>query len=197
MKYWQEERWQTATKTNVPHLYLYTWIRVGLWFALIINSILMFFISKKNSVLDEMIPREDRFFIFIALVGLISVSLPFDSRKTRRTLYNVVCDIIQVGAVSILYMYGNFNVVFIYLLELIAITYLGVKIDKDNSLVDNNKFVLWWKHKEQEKSDRKLKKLIEKHSGTTIERTEEQKLKTMSRKQRKTYKQKKNNRRKP
>lgn len=197
MKYWQEERWQTATKTNVPHLYLYTWIRVGLWFALIINSILMFFISKKNSVLDEMIPREDRFFIFIALVGLISVSLPFDSRKTRRTLYNVVCDIIQVGAVSILYMYGNFNVVFIYLLELIAIAYLGVKIDKDNSLVDNNKFVLWWKHKEQEKSDRKLKKLIEKHSGTTIERTEEQKLKTMSRKQRKTYKQKKNNRRKP
>lgn len=197
MKYWQEERWQTATKTNVPHLYLYTWIRVSLWFALIINSILMFFISKKNSVLDEMIPREDRFFIFIALVGLISVSLPFDSRKTRRTLYNVVCDIIQVGAVSILYMYGNFNVVFIYLLELIAIAYLGVKIDKDNSLVDNNKFVLWWKHKEQEKSDRKLKKLIEKHSGTTIERTEEQKLKTMSRKQRKTYKQKKNNRRKP
>lgn len=181
----------------MPHLYLYTWIRVGLWFALIINSILMFFISKKNSVLDEMIPREDRFFIFIALVGLISVSLPFDSRKTRRTLYNVVCDIIQVGAVSILYMYGNFNVVFIYLLELIAIAYLGVKIDKDNSLVDNNKFVLWWKHKEQEKSDRKLKKLIEKHSGTTIERTEEQKLKTMSRKQRKTYKQKKNNRRKP
>ena len=112
MKYWQEERWQTATKTKVPHLYLYTWIRVGLWFALIINSILMFFISKKNSVLDEMIPREDRFFIFIALVGLISVSLPFDSRKTRRTLYNVVCDIIQVGAVSILNMYGNFNVAY-------------------------------------------------------------------------------------
>lgn len=193
MKYWQEERWRTATKTNVPHLYLYTWIRVSLWFTLIINSILMIFISRKNSVLDEMIPREDLFFVFIALMGLVVISLPFDPRKTRRTLYNVVCDTVEVGAVSILYVCGNFNVVFIYLLELIVIVCVGIKIDKDNRIVDNNKFVLWWKSKKQEKFDRELKILMEKHQGATMERTEEQKLKKMSREQRKKYKQKKEN----
>lgn len=63
MGYWKEnEKWRTVTKSNVSHLYLYTWIRVSCWFSLIINSIIMYFISSSERVLDEIFVRKDLFF---------------------------------------------------------------------------------------------------------------------------------------
>lgn len=57
-------------------------------------------------------------------------------------------------------------------------------------LLDNCGIVLWWQHKKQEKFDEEIKKFKEKTLDTKNERTDEQKLKKMSRKQRKQYKQK-------
>lgn len=194
MKYWQEERWQTATKTNVPHLYLYTWIRFCLWMSLIINSIIMLFITKEGSGFDEAIPR-DGFFCVIALVCAIGwLPVIFSSRKVDRKLHHVICETFVVGMISAMYVSGNIVILLFYIVEIGITIYFGIKIDNDNRVVDNNKIVIWWKHQKQERSERQWKRFLEKHKveQAKVEVTEEQKLKKMSRKQRKEYNQRKN-----
>lgn len=195
MKYWQKESWKTATKSNIPHLYLYTWIRVSFWFILIVNSIVMYFITKENSFLDDLILRDDIFCIEMAILGLIVIGTPFSPRKVDRTLTHVVIDVMTVGALLFLYVFGNIRIIMLYIVEIIIIVYWGIKIDRDNRVVDNNRIVLWWKHNEQERSERQLQRFLVKHKIKVekVKVTEEQKLKKMSRKQRKEYKQKKGN----
>ena len=67
MKYWQRENGKKATRSNVPHLYLYTWIRASFWFILSLNSMVMLFITKENSIFDNLIPRENFFCIITAI----------------------------------------------------------------------------------------------------------------------------------
>ena len=190
MKYWQKESGKMATRSNVPHLYLYTWIRVSFWFTLIINSIIMFFITKENSFLDNLILRDDIFCIEMAFLGLIEIYATFSPRKVDRTLDRVVIDVILVGIVLFLYSFGNASIILFYIIELVIIAYLGIKIDGDNRVVDNNRIVLWWKRKQKERFDRQIQRFLDKHEIKNVKLTEEQKLKRMSRKQRKEYKKK-------
>jgi len=195
MKYWQEERWQTATKLNVPHLYLYTWIRVCLCVTLIINSMIMLFITKEGSRFDVAVPRDEFFYIMAIVCEIGWLPVVFSPRKVDRTLRNVLFEVTGVGMVSAMYVCGNEFIVLFYIVELGVIIYWGIKIDKDNRVVDNNKIVLWWKRKKQEEADREKQRWLEerKRKSHKIELTEEQKLKKMSRKQRKEYNQKKGN----
>lgn len=79
-------------------------------------------------------------------------------------------------------------------MELFVIIFFGIKIDKNNNIIDNLKIVLWWKgvqRKRFEKAvERELQRYSEKNKIVKVELTEEQKLKKMSRKQRKEYKEK-------
>lgn len=194
MKYWQKENWKTASKSNIPHLYLYTWLRASFWFILIINSIIMLFITKENSFFDNLIVKEDIFCIEMSVLGLIVIGTSFSPRKVDRTLSMVVVDVMTVGALLFLYVFGNIWIIMLYIVEIIIIVYWGIKIDRDNRVVDNNRIVLWWKQKERERSERQLQRFLAKHKveQEKVELTEEQKLKKMSKKQRKEYKQKKN-----
>ena len=192
MKYWQEDRWQLATRNNVPHLYLYTWIRVSVWFFCIFNSIVMIFMTKEDSVFDNLILRDDIFCIEMAVLGFIAITIPFSIRKVDRTIGHVIFDVIEVGALSLLYVLGNAWMIAFYIVEILFVIYWGVKIEKDNSVIDDNKVVIWWKNKKQEKFDRKVRKFIENNRNNRIkvEKAEEEKMKRMSRKQRKQYKNK-------
>ena len=147
MKYWQKESGKNATRSNVPHLYLYTWIRASFWFILSLNSIVMFFITKEGSIFDDLIPRDDFFCIVIAIFGLISIITPFSPRKVDRTLDRVVEDVLLVGIVLVLYAFGNAWITGLYIVEVGIIVYLGIQIDRDNRVVDNNRIVIWWKQK--------------------------------------------------
>ena len=105
-----------------------------------------------------------------------------------------VCfELIEVGMVSAMYVAGNVFIILFYVIEIGVTIYYGIKIDKDNRLVDNNRIVLWWKQKERERSERQFQRFLAKHKveERKVELTEEQKLKKMSRKQRKEYKRKK------
>ena len=193
MKYWQEERWQTVNKTNVPHLYLYTWIRFCLWLLIIINSIIILAITGKGlEFVDEMDYRPAC--IILVIMAILTMLTLDSSRKVDRTMRHVVIDLFVVSLISIFYASYYFFMIFLYILEIGIVLYLGIKIDQDNRLVDNNKIVLWWKQKERERSERQLQRFLAKHKVEQVkdQLTEEQRLKKMSRKQRKEYKQKKN-----
>lgn len=192
MKYWQRENEKKATRSNVPHLYLYTWIRASFWFILSLNSIVMFFIKKENSIFDNLIPRDGFFCIVTAIGSLMCMTLPFDHRKVFRTLDRVIIDVFLVGIVLFLYVFGNVWITVFYIVELVIIVYYGIKIDRDNRVVNNNRIVLWWKQKEREHSERQIQRFLEKRKIDKVELTEDQKLKRMSRKQRKEYLQKNN-----
>lgn len=196
MKYWQEDRAQKATKTNVPHLYMYTWIRASSWGATIFNSILMFFITEENSIFDKFYVREDIYCLFCVFCGLGMLSLSFSDKKVERGLIRVVLDVLIVVMVSAEYILGNQNIVFFYLFELIIMVYYSIRIEKDNNVVDNNKFVLWWKHKKKERYNKKVRERIERNRNNRIkvQMTEEEKMKRLSRHQRKQIKKQKSGR---
>lgn len=179
---------------NVPHLYLYTWIRVSCWFSLIINSIIMYFISSSESVLDEIFVRKDLFFILTAILGILGISLCSNYGRYPNTLINVIVDSVEIGFLFVLYLCDNINIIFFCFLELFVIIFFGIKIDKNNNIIDNLKIVLWWKgvqRKRFEKAvERELQRYSKKNKIVKVELTEEQKLKKMSRKQRKEYKEK-------
>lgn len=163
MKYWQEERWQKATKQNIPHLYMYTWIRASAWFCVCLNSLLMLFMVEENSKLDQVIPEEKWLFIVMAVLGMLGISIAFGHRKVDRNLRNVIIDSVEIVSCLLLYVFGNTKILFFYLLELIIIIYFAVKIDKDNRIIDNSKFVQWRKQREQKKFDALVKKMKEKN----------------------------------
>ena len=192
MKYWQRENGKKATRSNVPHLYLYTWIRASFWFILSLNSMVMLFITKENSIFDNLIPRENFFCIITAIGSLMCMTLPFDHRKVFRTLDRVIIDVFLVGIVLFLYVFGNVWIIALYIVELAIIVCYGIQIDRDDRIVDNNRIVLWWKQKEREHTERQVQRFLDKRELKKVELTEEQKLKRMSRKQRKEYLQKNN-----
>ena len=192
MKYWQRENGKKATRSNVPHLYLYTWIRASFWFILSLNSIVMLFITKENSIFDNLIPRDGFFCIVTAIGSLMCMTLSFDHRKVFRTLDRVIIDVFLVGIVLFLYVFGNVWIIVLYIVELVIIVCYSIQIYRDDRIVDNNRFVLWWKQKERERTERQIQRFLDKRELKKAELTEEQKLKKMSRKQRKEYLQKNN-----
>ena len=103
-----------------------------------------------------------------------AISVSFDLRKIHRTLVYVILDILEVSVISIVYILGNKNIVFAYFFEVIVIIYISIKIDKDNRLVYDNKVVLWWKNKKQEKFDKEVQKIVERNkTAIKKEKTEE------------------------
>lgn len=191
MKYWQEEGWQKATKQNIPHLYLYTWIRVSAWFAFGLNSFLMIFTSEKSSILDNMIEVENIFFIMMIILGFLEIAVVFDIRKKMRTLGNVIFDCAIILFFSVFYLCGTLKILLLYLIELIVIIYFAIKIHRDNRIIDNSKFVRWRKQKQQEKYDALVKEMKEKNERERKARPPKEKNPAkMSRKERKQYKEK-------
>ena len=150
MKYWQEERWQKATKQNIPNLYLYTWIRASAFFFLMINSLLMIFLLEAGSALDNQIQEETSLFVFLAIFNLICIIPAFDERMVNRKLFRVVSDCLYVLCLSCYYLSGSKWILVIYVAELIFIIYFGIKIHKDNSIVDDCEIVIWWKQKKRQ-----------------------------------------------
>ena len=152
----------------------------------------MLFITKENSIFDNLIPRENFFCIITAIGSLMCMTLPFDHRKVFRTLDRVIIDVFLVGIVLFLYVFGNVWIIVLYIVELVIIVCYSIQIYRDDRIVDNNRIVLWWKQKEREHTERHIQRFLDKRELKKVELTEEQKLKRMSRKQRKEYLQKNN-----
>ncbi len=196
MKYWQEDRFQKPNKTNVPHLYAYTWIRASCSVAFIFNSILMFLVVKENIVFEQTPAREGVEYIFYIILGILNYSTVFSIRKCGRTLSRLIADVFMFGLFSMRHVLDNRDIIYLYIIEIIFIVYYAIKIDKDNDIVDKNRFVVWWK---QKKRERFLKK-IEKHTERNRKRREQLqvtpkvKKKHLSRRERKQINMQKNNR---
>jgi len=184
MKNWQNDGLVKATKSNVPHLYLYTWIRASGWCFTILNSVIILILTKDMLCLE----------IILLALGLMRIS--FFSRKYDRSLPLTILDILLMLLFAFIYILDVQKIGYLYCIELICIIYFSIKIEKDNNIIDNHKIVLWWRHKKQEHRIKEIKTRVEenKKRRVDLQMTEEEKMKRLSRHQRKQNKKQRNGR---
>ena len=116
----------------------------------------MLFITKEGSGFDEAIPRDGFFCVVLIVCAIGCLSLIFSPRKVDRKLHHVISETFVVGMISAMYISGNIFILLFYIVEIGLTIYFGIKIENDNRIVDNNKFVIWWKRKKQEKADKEM-----------------------------------------
>lgn len=154
---------ERASRSTIPNIYLYTWIRFCAWLSLSINSFLMIFLLEENSYLDKMYVKNNVYFIVMLVVGLISMTTVFGIRKSDRTVKNVIVDCVIVVFLSSDYVFGSLKIIPVFVIEIALIIFSSIKIHKDDSIVDNWKIVKWWRRKQKERLDKQVQKAAERN----------------------------------